>query len=141
MKTLRSFSLAVVALGVLAAFPAAGHAQSVAGKFTLPHEAHWGRAVLPAGEYEIHVESINYPARLVIQRSDRTTAALVMPATITAVSRPGNSQLDLVQTESGSFVSSMYLKDPGVEFNFITPKAKDTQMASSEPTGVLSAGK
>lgn len=141
MKTLRSFSLAVVALGVLAAFPTAGHAQSVAGKFTLPHEAHWGRAVLPAGEYEIHVESINYPARLVIQRSDRTTAALVMPATITAVSRPGNSQLDLVQTESGSFVSSMYLKDPGVEFYFITPKAKDTQMASSEPAGVLSAGK
>jgi len=141
MKTLRSFSLAVLALGVLAAFPVAGHAQSVAGKFTLPHEAHWGRAVLPAGEYEIHVQSINYPARVIIQKSNGETSALVIPAAISPANRPGTSQLDLVETEAGSFVSSMYLKDPGVEFYFITPKAKATQMANAQPAGFLSAGK
>ncbi len=141
MKTLRSFSLAVLAFGVLAAFPIAGHAQSVAGKFTLPHEAHWGRAVLPAGEYEVRVESVNYPARLVIQRSDRTTAALVMPATVSPANQPGTSRLDLVDTGEGAFVSAMYLKDPGVEFYFVTPRLKDTQMASSNPAGVLSAAK
>ncbi len=135
MKTLRSFSLVVLALGVLAAFPSVGHAQSVAGKFTLAHEAHWGRAVLPAGEYEIHVESTNYPAHLMVQKANGEPAALLVPASISAVNRSGKSQLDLVETDAGTFVSSMYLDDPGVEFYFVTPKAKDTQMASAKVPG------
>lgn len=141
MKTLRSFSLAVIAFGVLAAFPAASHAQTMVGKFTLPHEAHWGRAVLPAGDYTVHTESVNSPTRLIIQKSSGETKAFVMPAAISQVNRAGKSELALVETDAGSFVSSMYLNDPGVEFSFITPKAKDNSVAGLQPAGVLSAAK
>ena len=38
---------------------------SFAGKFTLPFEVRWGRAVLPAGDYFIRMEATASPARII----------------------------------------------------------------------------
>jgi hypothetical protein len=64
----RHSTTAKVILSVLFAtcvFTAAANAQSTfEGKFTLPYEAHWNHAVLPAGEYAIQVHSKGSPALL-----------------------------------------------------------------------------
>src|SRR5689334_6114112 len=64
----RHSTTAKVILGVLFAtclFTATANAQSTfEGKFTLPYEAHWNHAVLPAGEYTIQVDSKGAPALL-----------------------------------------------------------------------------
>jgi hypothetical protein len=55
-------------LGVVIAtfvFTAAANAQpSFAGKFTLPYEVRWGKAVLPAGDYVIRMDSTASPAEI-----------------------------------------------------------------------------
>jgi hypothetical protein len=50
------------------------------GNFTLPHEVHWGKAVLPAGEYSIRMDSSRSPA-LVRSKDGKTTAFTPMPIT------------------------------------------------------------
>jgi len=43
-------------------YTVAANAQpSFEGKFTLPYEVHWNRAVLPAGEYSIQVDAKGMP--------------------------------------------------------------------------------
>ena len=55
-------------LGVVIAtfvFTVAAKAQpSFAGKFTLPYEVRWGKAVLPAGDYVIRMDSTASPAKI-----------------------------------------------------------------------------
>lgn len=46
-------------------FAGTANAQSlVKGTFTLPYEVRWGRALLPAGQYSIQIDSVNAPARV-----------------------------------------------------------------------------
>jgi hypothetical protein len=58
----RRFALAVVLGGL---FAGAAQAQSYSGKFTLAHEARWGGAALPAGEYSLAMDSIKGPLRVI----------------------------------------------------------------------------
>jgi len=61
----RSFGLFLGVLLVSCAFSAVANAQaSFVGKVTLPYEVHWGRAVLPAGNYSIRMESPNGMAKI-----------------------------------------------------------------------------
>src|ERR1700736_5215079 len=48
---------AVVLLATFA-FAAAANAETIAAKFTLPFEVHWGKTVLPAGVYTISMDSL-----------------------------------------------------------------------------------
>jgi len=58
----RGFALAVV-LGGLTVGTA--QAQSYTGRFTLPREARWGGAVLPAGDYRLAMDSIKGPLQVI----------------------------------------------------------------------------
>ena len=84
MNSNRHSTTAKVILGVLfatCAFTAAANAQpSFQGKFTLPYEAHWNHAVLPAGEYTIQVDSKGGPALLQSTSGDK--AAYTGPSII-----------------------------------------------------------
>jgi hypothetical protein len=48
------------------------------GKFTLPNETHWGKAVLPAGDYSISMDSERSPA-LVRSNDGKTTVFTPLP--------------------------------------------------------------
>lgn len=67
----------LLTLAVVVAIAATGAAQGAAynGKFTLPHEVQWGRALLPAGEYSLAMDSIKGPLS-VRDASGRTRALL-----------------------------------------------------------------
>jgi len=58
----RRFALALVLAGLSAG---AAQAQSYSGKFTLPHEARWGGAALPAGEYSLAMDTIKGPLSVI----------------------------------------------------------------------------
>ena len=65
MNTNRSFSLVrilALAAGVLCLSASLASAQSaMKGEFTLPFEVHWGKAVLPAGQYSFNLPTTSAP--------------------------------------------------------------------------------
>ena len=59
-KTIRraiEVRLFAVVLLATCAFAASANAQSFTGRFTLPSETHWGKNVLPAGNYTISMDA------------------------------------------------------------------------------------
>jgi hypothetical protein len=67
----------LLTLAVVVALAATGTAQGTvySGKFTLPYEVQWGRAVLPAGEYSLAMDTIKGP--LSVRDASGRTRALV----------------------------------------------------------------
>src|SRR2546427_5629492 len=87
MKTMRTkVQLFVAVILTAGLFAACANAQSGSGvviyrgNFTLPHETHWGRAMLPAGEYSISFDSNRTPA-LVRSKDGKTSVFTPMPIT------------------------------------------------------------
>jgi hypothetical protein len=85
ITTMRTKVLLFVAVILTAGlFAASANAQSGSGflifrgNFTLPHEVHWGKAMLPAGEYTISIDSSHSPA-LVRSKDRKTTVFTPMP--------------------------------------------------------------
>jgi hypothetical protein len=79
MKSMRNFTLLQLAMGSLLAicFNAGfANAQTVAGKFTLPFEAHWGQATLPAGDYSFWMEK-GPVAKIQVFRENKGVAFVV----------------------------------------------------------------
>lgn len=68
MKTIRSFTLSSLVLALLASCLSAGmaRAQEMQGKFTLPFDARWGQATLPAGDYSFTVDQSQAAAKVVL---------------------------------------------------------------------------
>jgi hypothetical protein len=65
-------------LALLAACFVAGHAnaQVFQGKFTLPFQARWGQATLPAGDYSLTLDSMDMQSRLRIFH-DRNVVGMI----------------------------------------------------------------
>ncbi len=60
MKSVHSFSVVralIVAISTLSMFSTLAYAQDAVGKFTLPYEVHWGKAILDPGDYKYSIES------------------------------------------------------------------------------------
>ena len=68
MKSIRSFTLSSLVLALLASClgAASAKAQEFNGKFTLPFEARWGVATLPAGSYSFTVDQTMSGGSLVV---------------------------------------------------------------------------
>jgi len=75
-------SLGAVGAHAQAAYADSGHA----ARFTLPYEVHWGKAVLPAGEYSISVRSTGLPA---LVRSRDGKNLIFTPAPVVADKNEG----------------------------------------------------
>jgi len=69
MNGIRIFSLIKFSgLALLATCFVTGHAnaQVAQGKFTLPFQARWGQATLPAGDYSFTLDSVDMKSRLCV---------------------------------------------------------------------------
>jgi hypothetical protein len=85
-------SVAALALGALAT---SGKAQNAyQGKFTLPFEAHWGGATLPAGDYTFVLPSTSSPYTLYIR--GQKFGAIIMASAPDEKVVSGHAQLNLV---------------------------------------------
>ncbi len=78
MKTIRSLTFSSLMLALLASCLGAGiaRAQEWQGKFTLPFDARWGQATLPAGDYALSVDQSG-GAAIVTLSSGQNNVALI----------------------------------------------------------------
>jgi phosphoheptose isomerase len=87
----------VIAAGI---FTGTANAQpTFAGKFTLPYEVHWGRAILPAGNYLIRMDSTTAVAtvtstngNMTVFTQSRTVADSREPECMLTISTNGNER-------------------------------------------------
>ena len=108
----RRFALAVV-LVVLSA-GAALAADPYRGRFTLPHEVRWGRAVLPPGEYSLVMDSDRDPLRVL----DSSGRVRVLAFGIPDSSRAGQSS-SLLVTRDGAEYTVRSFNCPLWDRNFV----------------------
>jgi len=83
MNSIRiSTLLRFLGLALLAACLNAGHAraQVFQGNFTLPFDARWGQAVLPAGDYSFALDSVNANCTLRLYREKNGVAMILAQA-------------------------------------------------------------
>jgi hypothetical protein len=66
-------TLFAAALLATCLFAGSANAQSwIQGKFTLPYETHWGKAVLPAGDYQFRFTPDNAGGTMLVLRNAKT---------------------------------------------------------------------
>jgi hypothetical protein len=142
LKSVRILLLAVLAAGLSASL---ARAQEYEGKFTLPFEARWGTAVLPAGDYSFRINTNNYSCIALVSQGGRGVA-FIMPDT--AASRgevAGSSALIAVRSAGSYRIRAFRLAEAGVVLEYMPPKA-ERQLLAQQPVlfqrvPVIAAGK
>jgi len=115
MNSIRiSTLLRFLGLALLAACLNPGHAsaQAFQGKFTLPFEARWGPAALPAGDYSFTLDSVNANCTLRLYREKTGVAMILAQAQNKAHS--GSAQLTVVR----GTVRTLSLPEVGVVLEY-----------------------
>jgi len=104
-RTAKTMLLATVLLATCLSASSARAQSTFEGKFTLPYEAHWGQAVLPAGDYLLSITTTGNPAMVVIQdaKSHRCYA-------------PGESALLIGTRGTQRVIHSLRVAELGVVF-------------------------
>jgi hypothetical protein len=103
-------------------------AQGYAGKFTLPFEARWGLATLPAGDYKFTMDSVNGLARITIFRGTKGVA-FVRSQAWSPVSA-GRDALTIVRNSNGNTVRDLSLPETGIALHYAPHKAKSGSTAA-----------
>jgi hypothetical protein len=134
MKANSSFNFVkVVLLAVLAAGLSASlaSAQDWQGTFTLPFEARWGLATLPAGEYSFQLDPYVSPYTVTIRGAGRS--ALVMARYASDRKLSDNSQLLIVRSGGKAQIHALQLVGPqlGVVFFYALPKGERNYLAQA----------
>jgi hypothetical protein len=132
---------AVVLLAGLA-FGGSANAQTIAAKFTLPFEVHWGKAVLPAGQYTISMDSL---AEVALIRSANGKAVGFTPIPTRASSDKGAAALFVMVRGHERQVRSLNLPGRGVSLIYQpTTNAEREMLAKADKiqaVPVITAGK
>lgn len=144
-KTIRramELRLFAVVLLTTSAFAASANAQSFSGKFTLPSETHWGKSVLPAGDYTINLNSLTNVA--VVQSADGKNARF-MPIPITTSSHKGPTALLVMVRGNERIVRSLNLPSNGISLIYTPATAAEREMLAKaeqvQAVPVITAGK
>jgi hypothetical protein len=113
-KTIRhAIEVGLFAVAILAtcAAAASAHSLAVVAKFTLPFEVHWGKNVLPPGDYTISMDSID---KFALLRSASGKAVGFTPIPILASSDKGDTALFVMVRGNERVVRSLNLPAHGV---------------------------
>jgi hypothetical protein len=109
VKNIRNF---VVLFSIVAAAVAVNAQTTLHGKFQLASETRWGKAVLPAGEYSLRIDSAQEPIRLIIQAQNGKTATMAF-AESSVDATPGGSYLFITGSGADRMVRSLNLPQLG----------------------------
>jgi hypothetical protein len=134
--------LFAVVLLATCAFAAAANAQTIAAKFTLPFEVHWGKNVLPAGEYTISLDSL---ANVALVRSAMGKTVGFTPIPIAAKSDKGATALFVMVRGNERIVRSLNLPARGVSLIYPPTTSAEREMLAKadqvRAVPVITAGK
>ena len=128
MKTIGKFSFAVMLLAVgLSLSTSRAAAQSlISGTFKLPMQAHWGMAVLPAGDYSFTVEIHGSGPMVAIRDAEGKCTGMFFPRSVTQVTESQTQTLLLTRVGETAFVSSFQLGAVGMNLDYGVPKESST---------------
>ena len=124
MKSIRSFTLLKLAVGSLLAIcfnSGLASAQTLVGNFSLPFEAHWGLATLPAGDYSFKVEGVGRGAIVRVFHGANTVVSLVNQGFDETPSH--EISLTVVRSSTGNFVRDFSLPEIGQVLHYALHKA------------------
>ncbi len=119
----------VLASALVLAASAGAQSAIYAGKFTLPFEARWGLATLPAGDYEFTMAS-NSPPTIEVFRGTRAVAQICASQGSSRV-QAGRAALTVVRTSNGNTVRDLSLPDLGMELHY-APHRPGRRSAAAE---------
>ena len=126
--------LAVVLLATFA-FAAAANAQTMAIRFKLPFEVHWGKNLLPAGEYSVTMDS---SADVALVRSISGKTVFFAPIPIKVYSRTGSTALYVMVRGNERRVRSLNLPLRGISLIYQpTTKAERETLAKADQLQAL----
>ncbi len=125
MKTVRYMLMTVAAALLLAG---AAQAQDYLGKFTLPIEVQWGKAVLAAGDYTLEHNSMRRPELVTIRGEKATVMTLPIGQSFEA-DRSQKSALVLARINGKTVVRTLVLTELGMEFYYPWPKGERLRIA------------
>src|SRR5262249_31928803 len=106
-----SFPPAVL-FSIVAGAVAANAQATLYGKFQLASETRWGKAVLPAGEYSLTIDSTQQPVRIIVQAVNGKASAMAL-AENSVDAAPGGSYLFITGAGSDRKVRSLNLPQLG----------------------------
>ena len=142
MNGIRKFTYAaLLTLSALNFTPSPAFAQEEGGRFTLDHEVHWQKAIVPAGKYRFVLESSG-PAKLLSVREiggDGVSFVLLV-SDVEESHLTDLSRLVLVSRPEGSFVKQMLLPEFGVTLHFSVP-SETREVAQASATTAASASR
>ena len=132
-----------VAMLATCAFAAAANAQStIAGKFTLPYEVHWGKNVLPAGDYSISLSS-HGDVSFVQSANGKTAFFTAIP--VKSYSDKGATALQLAVRGNERRVRSLNLPERGISLTYPPATSAEREMFAQadqvQAVPVITAGK
>jgi hypothetical protein len=111
-----AFALSALAFaGGVKAQASFGGSTMFSGKFTLPYEVHWGKAVLQPGEYVINMPSIH--SLVTVWSADGKHGVFLPPPTI-GDSYKGSTQLMVTIRGHERTVTSLNVPDIGYSFTY-----------------------
>ena len=143
MKSVRNFTM-TGCLAVVAALNAGlASAQNVKGNFTLPFEARWGMATLPAGEYSFKLEHATVDGTLQLYRGTHSVALIRCRGYDAIKDGTGGSAVFLTREKGGSSpaVTALRLAPAGMLFSYATHQPKhgeaprEREIAQTIPVG------
>jgi hypothetical protein len=138
MKSIRRFALSSLVLALFASClgAASARAQEFAGKFTLPFEARWGAATLPAGDYTFTIDEAMAGGALVV--SSAKVEAIVRGQAYNPKATASSALI--LRRENGVYaVRELRMSDLGVVLYYGHPRPKhvtatqEREMASVLP--------
>ena len=134
MTNIRTSTLVrMVFLALLAAVASAGllSAQDVQGTFTLPFEAKWGLATLPAGDYSFKLDTASGPHIATVRQGQRYVALINANAGDTRGKVTGPSALIIVRRGRTGFVRTLRLAEAGRTLEYLPPKGERQMLAQA----------
>ncbi|HXM66757.1 MAG TPA: hypothetical protein VN911_08500 [Candidatus Acidoferrum sp.] len=141
MNVIRKFAYAaLLTLSALNFAPSQASAQDEGGKFTLSHEVHWQKAVVPAGKYRFAIETDGPSKLLSLRQLSGDGASFVILVNDIADSQSTDlSRLVIVSRASGSFVQQMQLPEFGMTLHFAVPSETREVAQAAATTAVAAA--